>query len=64
MPPPQVVGVLLKKPGQQTHPRLPPLDPQETKIRGKSLTFLVSFVPNVDLLADDPCRTKRIPLHD
>jgi hypothetical protein len=35
---PQVVGVLLKKPGQQqsvTHlPRIPPLDPQETKIRG------------------------------
>ncbi|EZA61514.1 hypothetical protein X777_07847, partial [Ooceraea biroi] len=27
--------VLLKKPGQQTHPRLPPLDPQETKIRGE-----------------------------
>lgn len=36
MPPPQVVGVLLKKPGQQTHPRLPPLDQQETKIRGES----------------------------
>ncbi|XP_011876632.1 PREDICTED: uncharacterized protein LOC105566873 [Vollenhovia emeryi] len=35
MPPPQVVGVLLKKPGQQTHPRLPPLDPQETKIKGE-----------------------------
>lgn len=35
MPPPQVVGVLLKKPGQQTHSRLPPLDPQETKIRGE-----------------------------
>ena len=31
---PQVVGVLLKKPGQQNHPRFPPLDPQETKIRG------------------------------
>ncbi|XP_072760460.1 uncharacterized protein [Anoplolepis gracilipes] len=35
MPPPQVVGVLLKKPGQQTHPRLPPLDQQETKIKGE-----------------------------
>ncbi|XP_018398804.1 PREDICTED: uncharacterized protein LOC108776630 [Cyphomyrmex costatus] len=35
MPLPQVVGVLLKKPGQQTHPRLPPLDPQETKIKGE-----------------------------
>ncbi|XP_011696114.1 PREDICTED: uncharacterized protein LOC105454874 [Wasmannia auropunctata] len=35
MPPPQIVGVLLKKPGQQTHPRLPPLDPQETKIKGE-----------------------------
>lgn len=33
---PQIVGVLLKKPGQQTHPRLPPLDPQETKIKGES----------------------------
>nr|XP_033335943.1 uncharacterized protein LOC117226075 [Megalopta genalis] len=32
---PQVVGVLLKKPGQQSHPRFPPLDPQETKIRGE-----------------------------
>ncbi|XP_076635468.1 uncharacterized protein LOC143348751 isoform X2 [Colletes latitarsis] len=32
---PQVVGVLLKKPGQQDHPRFPPLDPQETKIRGE-----------------------------
>ncbi|XP_031787225.1 uncharacterized protein LOC100678782 [Nasonia vitripennis] len=37
---PQVVGVLLKKPGQQQpsaglHPRIPPLDPQETKIRGE-----------------------------
>lgn len=32
---PQVVGVLLKKPGQQGHPRFPPLDPQETKIRGE-----------------------------
>lgn len=32
---PQIVGVLLKKPGQQTHPRLPPLDPQETKIKGE-----------------------------
>ncbi|XP_011634027.1 uncharacterized protein LOC105425127 [Pogonomyrmex barbatus] len=35
MPPPEVVGVLLKKPGQRTHPRLPSLDPQETKIRGE-----------------------------
>ncbi|CAL7933294.1 unnamed protein product [Xylocopa violacea] len=35
MAPPQVVGVLLKKPGQQSHPRFPPLDPQETKIRGE-----------------------------
>ncbi|XP_043510053.1 uncharacterized protein LOC122528708 [Frieseomelitta varia] len=35
MTPPQVVGVLLKKPGQQNHPRFPPLDPQETKIRGE-----------------------------
>lgn len=25
----------MKKPGQQTHPRLPPLDPQETKIKGE-----------------------------
>ena len=32
---PQVVGVLLKKPGQQNHPRFPPLNPQETKIRGE-----------------------------
>lgn len=32
---PQIVGVLLKKPGQQSHPRFPPLDPQETKIRGE-----------------------------
>ncbi|XP_017875537.1 uncharacterized protein LOC108622272 [Ceratina calcarata] len=32
---PQVVGVLLKKPGQQSHPRFQPLDPQETKIRGE-----------------------------
>ncbi|XP_066597602.1 uncharacterized protein [Prorops nasuta] len=32
---PQVVGVLLKKPGQQNHPRIPPLDPQEIKIRGE-----------------------------
>ncbi|XP_058797265.1 uncharacterized protein LOC131667686 [Phymastichus coffea] len=35
---PQVVGVLLKKPGQQpqtSHPRIPPIDPQETKIRGE-----------------------------
>ncbi|KAG7209822.1 hypothetical protein KM043_011432 [Ampulex compressa] len=32
---PQIVGVLLKKPGQQNHPRFPPLDPQETKIRGE-----------------------------
>ncbi|XP_078034960.1 uncharacterized protein LOC144468995 [Augochlora pura] len=32
---PQVVGVLLKKPGQQSQPRFPPLDPQETKIRGE-----------------------------
>ncbi|XP_024939020.1 uncharacterized protein LOC107266000 [Cephus cinctus] len=32
---PQVVGVLLKKPGQQRHPHVPPLDPQETKIRGE-----------------------------
>ncbi|KAK2577193.1 hypothetical protein KPH14_003344 [Odynerus spinipes] len=32
---PQVVGVLLKKPGQQNHPRIPPLDRQETKIRGE-----------------------------
>ncbi|XP_046752478.1 probable serine/threonine-protein kinase nek3 [Diprion similis] len=39
MAPPQVVGVLLKKPGQRedslTHPRVPPLDPQEIKIRGE-----------------------------
>ncbi|XP_076763575.1 uncharacterized protein LOC143430977 [Xylocopa sonorina] len=35
MAPPQVVGVLLKKPGQLSHPRFPPLDPQETKIRGE-----------------------------
>ncbi|XP_047356973.1 uncharacterized protein DDB_G0287625-like isoform X1 [Vespa velutina] len=32
---PQVVGVLLKKPGQQNHPRITPLDRQETKIRGE-----------------------------
>ncbi|XP_011297425.1 uncharacterized protein [Fopius arisanus] len=32
---PQVVGVLLKKPGQQNHPRVRPMDPQETKIRGE-----------------------------
>ncbi|XP_012274143.1 uncharacterized protein LOC105696324 [Orussus abietinus] len=32
---PQVVGVLLKKPGQQAHPRVGSLDPQETKIRGE-----------------------------
>lgn len=47
MPPPQVVGVLLKKPGQQTHPRLPPLDPQETKIKGKFLyssNFFLIFI--------------------
>lgn len=36
---PQIVGVLLKKPGQQTHPRLPPLDPQETKIKGEFRRF-------------------------
>ncbi|XP_012267593.2 uncharacterized protein LOC105692751 isoform X1 [Athalia rosae] len=39
MAPPQVVGVLLKKPGQhddpQPHPRVPPTDPQEIKIRGE-----------------------------
>ncbi|XP_043280726.1 uncharacterized protein DDB_G0287625-like [Venturia canescens] len=35
MAPPQVVGVLLKKPGQHNNPRAPPLDPQETKIRGE-----------------------------
>jgi len=44
MPPPQVVGVLLKKPGQQTHPRLPPLDPQETKIKGEFI------IPEIFLL--------------
>lgn len=39
---PQVVGVLLKKPGQQNHPRITPLDRQETKIRGE-FPFLISF---------------------
>jgi len=66
MPPPQVVGVLLKKPGQQTHPRLPPLDPQETKIRGKShlsCLFCCQRKSACWLMQDSP-RTKRILLRD
>lgn len=40
---PQVVGVLLKKPGQQSHPRFPPLDSQETKIRGELAPYLYVY---------------------
>lgn len=54
MPPPQVVGVLLKKPGQQSNPRLPPLDPQETKIKGKFILifFLNLLLPNITYLQE------------
>jgi len=51
MPPPQVVGVLLKKPGQQTHPRLPPLDPQETKIKGKFIILEIFFFKPTSFIA-------------
>lgn len=52
---PQIVGVLLKKPGQQTHPRLPPLDPQETKIKGKHLAFSSSVAREAESFGDPHC---------
>lgn len=41
---PQVVGVLLKKPGQQNHPRVPSFDQQDTKIRGMILFIIHNII--------------------
>lgn len=46
--PPQIVGALLKKPGQKSHLHIPSLDHQETKIRGIYIQDWINIIVNTN----------------